>query len=388
MRKVMEDTSIDVVSIATPNHWHALAAVWAIQADKDVYVEKPVSHNVVEGRRIVEAARKRQKIVQTGTQARSHQAVIEAIQHVHSGGIGEVKFARAVCYNPRGPIGPRGKYDIPASIDYNLWAGPAPDKPLTRPRLHYDWHWQWHTGNGDLGNQGIHQMDIARWGLGIDHLGDSVLSFGGRFGYEDAGETANSQVSIHNFGDKRIVFEVRGLKSEAPPKSNNTKIGVVFEGTEGKVVVPNHYSVAFALTPDGELKKKFTGGGDHIGNFLAAVKSRKTEELTADILEGHLSSALCHLGNISYNLGDAVTPKEAAERLAGNEPALEIFQGLSNHLNEHAVDLEKAKLKLGPHLTLNGKDEVFTNPALSAKANPMLTREYRKGFVLPELKDV
>ncbi|MFN0199794.1 MAG: Gfo/Idh/MocA family oxidoreductase, partial [Planctomycetaceae bacterium] len=162
LREAFEKTEIDIVSIATPNHWHALAAIWAIQAGKDVYVEKPVSHNVSEGRRIVQAARKHQKIVQTGTQCRSMQGTREAIEFVKSGMIGEVKLARGLCYKNRPSIGARGVYDVPPGIDYNIWLGPAPEVQLSRPRFHYDWHWQWDYGNGDLGNQGIHQMDIAR----------------------------------------------------------------------------------------------------------------------------------------------------------------------------------------------------------------------------------
>ncbi|MCA9219603.1 MAG: Gfo/Idh/MocA family oxidoreductase, partial [Planctomycetales bacterium] len=215
IRKVLEDKSVDIVSIATPNHWHALGAIWAIQAGKDVYVEKPVSHNVSEGRRIVDAARKYGKICQTGTQCRSNSGVMDAVQYVLDGGIGKLKVARGLCYKRRGSIGERGNYKPPTSVNYDLWLGPAPMAPVTRPQFHYDWHWQWAYGNGDLGNQGIHQMDIARAGIGVDQLCNAVISYGGRFGYEDAGETANTQVVIHDYGDKALVFEVRGLKTDS-----------------------------------------------------------------------------------------------------------------------------------------------------------------------------
>ena len=190
LRTVLEDKSIDIVSIATPNHLHSLQAIWAIQAGKDVYVEKPVSHNVSEGRRVVEAARKYEKICQTGTQSRSNPGMIQAIDFIREGKIGAVKVARGLCYKPRGSIGPKGEYEIPKNINYDLWSGPAPILPLTRKNLHYDWHWIWAYGNGDLGNQGIHQMDIARWGLGVNAISDTVFSYGGRLSYEDAGETA------------------------------------------------------------------------------------------------------------------------------------------------------------------------------------------------------
>jgi predicted dehydrogenase len=210
LRKAFENKEIDAVTIATPNHWHALAAIWAMQAGKDVYVEKPVSHNVSEGRRIVEVARKEGKICQTGTQCRSMKGTIDAIKFVHDGKIGAVKLARGLCYKSRPSIGAAGHFSPPEGLDYNIWAGPAPMSEVTRKQFHYDWHWQWNWGNGDLGNQGIHQMDIARWGLGVNHIGESVLSYGGRLSYEDAGETANTQVNIHGDGDKTLVFEVRG----------------------------------------------------------------------------------------------------------------------------------------------------------------------------------
>src|SRR6185295_7835336 len=205
--KLLEDKSIDAVSIATPNHWHALAAIWAMQAGKDVYVEKPVSHNVSEGRRIVQVARKTGRICQGGTQNRSNGALAEAVDYMRDGKLGEVKLARSIVYGRRGSIGGPVTCEIPASVDYNLWAGPAPLVPLARSKFHYDWHWVWNTGNGELGNNNIHSLDICRWGLGLSGLGRSVISYGGRFGYTDAGETPNTQVCIFDFGDKTIVSE-------------------------------------------------------------------------------------------------------------------------------------------------------------------------------------
>lgn len=377
-QKAFEDKSIDFVSIATPNHWHALSAIWAIQAGKDVYLEKPVSHNVSEGRRVVQAARKHNKIVQTGTQCRSTEATKAAVEFVRSGEIGEVKLARGLCYKRRGPIGPTGKYEVPKSVDYNLWTGPAELQPLTRPKLHYDWHWQWNTGNGDLGNQGIHQMDICRWGLGVDGIGQGVLSYGGRFGYEDAGETANTQVSIHDYGDKQIVFEVRGLETD---KLRGAHVGVIFYGTKGYVVMTS-YTAGAAFDPDGKLIKKFSGGDDHFGNFIAAVKSRNHEDLAADIEEGHYSSALCHLGNISMNLGDLVTGAQAKERFQGDKESRETFERFSEHLAKNSVDLNKTKLRMGKQLAIDPQAEVFQGE-FAEQANPLLTREYRKGFVVP-----
>src|SRR6266496_725072 len=212
MRKLMENKNIDVISIATPNHWHALAAIWAIQAGKDVYLEKPVSHNVWEGRKVVEAARKYKKIVQTGTQSRSSFAIKQAVEWVQAGNLGKLRIARGLCYKPRPSIGKAGgPQPVPAGVDYDLWCGPAPMDPIRRKRFHYDWHWIWNYGCGDLGNQGIHQMDISRWFLGVDELSPRILSLGGRLGYDDDGETANTQIIYHDYPNAPLIFEVRGL---------------------------------------------------------------------------------------------------------------------------------------------------------------------------------
>jgi len=381
LRKMLEDKSIDIVSIATPNHWHALAAIWAIQAGKDVYVEKPVSHNVSEGRRIVQAARKHNKIVQTGTQSRSAPGVRAAIDYVHSCKIGDVKLARGLCYKKRASIGPKGIYDVPKTVDYSLWLGPAPEKPPARKQFHYDWHWFWDYGNGDLGNQGIHQMDMCRWGLGVNDIGTSVISYGGRLGYEDSGETANTQVSIHEYpGGKRLVFEVRGLPTEP---LRGASVGVIFYGSEGSVVIPTGTS-GVVFDRSGKQVTMFSGKQDpHWENFINAVRSRKPETLNAEILEGHRSSALCHLGNISYRLGEVVTGHEAGERLEADKETAETFERFRQHLAANKVMIENAKtVRFGRKLTIDPKHEVFTGSHAS-DANVFLSREYRAPFVVP-----
>eukprot|EP00913_Durusdinium_trenchii_P022827 g21431.t1 len=383
IRKMLDDKSINLVTIATPNHWHALGAIWAIQHGKDVYCEKPVSHNVSEGRRIVQAARKHKKIVQTGTQCRSMGGTIKAIEFVKAGKIGEVNLARGLCYKPRGSIGPRGTYEPPKSVDFNMWLGPAPMAKLTRPKLHYDWHWQWAYGNGDLGNQGIHQMDICRWGLGVSGLGDRVVSYGGRLGYVDAGETANTQVSVHDYRNKRLVFEVRGLNTKA---LLGAKVGVIFYGSKGYVVLTS-YTGGAAFDPDGKIIEKFAGDGDHFGNFVDAVRSRKHTDLHADIEEGHFSSALCHLGNVSYRMGSEVSFEEAADRLGKDEESQKTYGRVTDHLRENNVDPAKSKIQFGQLLTLDGSKEIVTG-ALASKANPWLSREYRKGFAVPGANEV
>src|SRR2546422_5159278 len=220
IRKLLESKNVDAVSIATPNHWHALGSIWAIQAGKDVYVEKPVSHNVSEGRRIVEFARKYDKMVQTGTQSRSSiQGIKAAVAWIREGNLGKIKVARGLCYKPRGSIGKvDGPQPIPANIDYDLWCGPALKLPLMRKKLHYDWHWVWNTGCGDLGNQGIHEMDVARWFLGAMELSPRVFAVGGRLGYVDDGETPNTMLIYHDYPDAPLIFEVRGLPSERGSK--------------------------------------------------------------------------------------------------------------------------------------------------------------------------
>jgi len=380
IRKVLEDDSVDIVSIATPNHWHALGAIWAIQAGKDVYVEKPVSHNVTEGRRIVEAARKYGKICQTGTQSRSNPGMQQVIKAVQDGKIGKVKVARGLCYKRRGSIGERGKYDVPDSVNYDLWTGPAEMQPLTRPKLHYDWHWQWPYGNGDLGNQGIHQMDLARWGLNVNELSRGVISYGGRFGYDDAGDTANTQVVVHDYGDSSLVFEVRGLNTD---DYRGAKIGVIFEGTDGYAVLPS-YSSGTIFDKDGNKVQSYGGGGDHFGNFLTAVRSRNHEDLNADIEEGHLSSALCHMGNISYRLGDLLNAQECLERMASVDTAENVKATMERflaHLRDNKVRVEGDVVRTGNFLAFNPKTETFVS---NDDADAMLTREYRAPFVVPE----
>jgi predicted dehydrogenase len=379
LRRIMDDKDIDVVSIATPNHWHALAAIWALQAGKDVYVEKPVSHNVWEGRQIVDFARHYKRIVQTGTQSRSNDGMRQTLDFLHEGKIGKVNLARGLCYkdgNRHPGLGPATNTPIPEEVDYNLWLGPAPEKPLTRKRLHYDWHWFWDYGNGDLGNQGIHEMDKARWGLGKTTLCNAVMSIGGRFLWNDCGETANAQLCFFDYGDSQLIFEVRNIPSKDLLKA---KVGNIWYGSDGYVVSTNYQSGA-AFTPKGELIQKFNGGGDHYANFIKAVKSRKSADLTADIEEGHLSSALCHLGNISYLLGKEQKRSDLAA-LDLTKDGRESLELMMEHLKENKVQIDDVPIRVGPKLAFDPKAERFVN---NAPADKLLTRDYRKGFVVPD----
>jgi len=376
LRKIFDDSAVDTVSIAAPNHWHGLAAVWAMQSGKDVYVEKPVSHNLVEGRRMVQAARKFNRICQGGTQNRSAGALKGAAEFLREGKLGEVKLARTIVYGRRGSIGPKTTCDVPPRCDLNLWLGPAVQDPPNRKNLHYDWHWVWDTGNGELGNNNIHYVDICRWLLGLEGLGDSVLSIGGRLGYDDAGETPSTQMTVHRYGQQTIIQEVRGLKSE--PFSEQFKSGYVIYGTEGFI------ADGALFDPDGVLVRKFEGPGDnHFANFIAAVRSRDRQLLNAEIEQGHLSTGLCHVANISHRLGESAVVADIASHLSGDnyhEETKATFDRMVAHLGENGVDLERTPLTLGQHLAIDSASERFVD---NDAATALLARQYRKPFSLP-----
>lgn len=381
LRKVLEDKAVDVVFIASPNHWHSLSAIWAMQAGKDVYVEKPVSHNVVEGRRMVQAARKLGRICQGGTQNRARGSLAEAVKYMSEGKLGEVKLAKSIIYGGRGSIGGPVECAMPPRCDYNLWAGPAPLEKLTRPKFHYDWHWFWNTGSGEIGNNNVHSLDICRWGLGVTGLGRSVLSYGGRLGYTDVAETPNSQVGIFDFGDKTIISETRGLKSA--PFHPAIKSMWFFYGSEGIIADTSLYD------PKGNLVRAFEGKSEnHFANFLNAVRSRRQEDLKAEIEEGHQSSALCHIANISYRLGAQTSVNDIAKHLGDikvHDDVQETLERTRHYLVDAGVELDKTKLTLGQHLRVDGGKESFLD---NAAANALLGREYRAPFLLPKESEI
>ena len=385
IRKLLENKEIDAISTATPNHWHALITIWACQAGKDVYCEKPVSHNVSEGRRMVEAARKYNRIVQTGTQSRSSQSLKDAVAWVRAGNLGKIKVSRGLCYKPRGSIGKvTSPTPIPESIDYDLWCGPAEKLPLNRAKLHYDWHWVWNTGCGDLGNQGIHQMDIARWFLGEMELSPRIISVGGRLGYIDDGETPNTQIIFHDYEKAPLIFEVRGLPMKKGAKDMDKykggSVAVIIECEGGYVLVPS-YTSATAYDKDGKEVQKWSGTSSHHGNFFDAMRSRKHTDLNADILQGHLSSALCHTGNISYRLGKKQAQGVIKEQLKAERDGLVTFDRMAAHLAANEVDIDLDNVTLGSFLQMDPKTERFPG---NAAANQLLTRKYRAPFIVPE----
>jgi len=387
MRAMLESDLVDVVAIATPNHWHSLASIWALQAGKHVYVEKPLSHDLYEGRVLVETAAKSGLVVQHGTQARTATATREAMEYLHSGALGRVKFARALCYKRRDSIGQVGAPQAaPKSCDYKLWCGPAGQHELTRANLHYDWHWNFATGNGDLGNQGVHQMDIARWGLGVDHLPAHVMSLGGRVGYVDDGNTPNTMLSLFDYGEQQLLFEVRGLKT---PGYRNASIGVVFECEQGYLVSASYTKVQ-AFDRDGQVLQTFQGNQNHFEQFIAAVRAGDPDLVNASPLEGHLSSALCHLGNISYQVGETkpLDKMEGAFAQFANGQAVEIgaesLARMHEHLSENGLDLSKAQGRIGPMLRFNAKSERFEGPHAD-QANARLRKPSAEGFEVPDL---
>jgi len=310
-RRLLDDKSIDAVVNATPNHWHALVAVMACQAGKDVYTEKPASHNVVEGRRMVEAARKYKRVVQMGTQRRSMTHVKDAVAYVHSGDLGSVGMARAWMTKKREPIGFGKPGPVPPGVDYAMWQGPAPDRPFMSNHFHYNWHWFWNWGNGELGNNGIHGLDVARWGLGVD-APLTVASSGGKFVFDDDQEVPDTQVVCWEFPRSCLVWENRMW---SPRGLEKVGFGIAFFGNKGTLVVDE--SGWHVEDPDGKTPEKPVGGkatnglAAHVGNFLECVQTR--EKPNADIETGHLSTRLCHLGNIAHRVGRKLTFDPARE---------------------------------------------------------------------------
>ncbi|HXX92226.1 MAG TPA: Gfo/Idh/MocA family oxidoreductase [Planctomycetota bacterium] len=373
-RKMLEDKSIDAMSVATCNHTHTLLSLTGCQAGKHVYVEKPLSHNVWEGRKLVEAARKYGRVVQHGTQSRSSGALRRALGWAQGGALGKIKVSRGLCYKLRPSIKHTPEEPVPPGVNYDLWLGPAPLRPFTKNRFHYNWHWHWDYGNGDIGNQGVHEIDIARWALGKNELPKKVISIGGRFGYEDDGETPNTQIALFDYGDSILIFEVRGLPTEG---YKGVKVGDVIHCEKGYLVGPK------AFDADGkEIKVEGPDapGGDHFRNFIDTVKGGRREDQRADVLEGHLSASLCHLANVSYRLGEkqGFSKKDPFGSYSdGNET----FERMCAHLKAEGVDLDRAQLQVGKTLSIDTAAETIVG---DSKAAGMLTREYRKPYVVPD----
>ena len=333
LRRVFDDHDIDAVSIATPDHWHALASIWACQAGKHVYVEKPVSHTIWEGRKIVEAARRYNRVVSAGMQNRSIAGVREAIRFLHEGKLGRIYMAKGICFKPRDSIGRKSDAPVPPGVHYDLWLGPAPFRPFNPNRFHYNWHWFWDYGCSDMGNQGPHQMDIARWGMNRQVHPKKIHCAGGYFAFDSDQETPNTQIATFEYEDGAIIqFEVRGLYTNS---EDGIIIGNLFFGSLGWMRLDgNEWKTFFGrknepgpfYSNDKEksadpMNLSGTASGNHFENFIEAVRANDPMHLTADIAEGHLSTAMCHLGNISNRLGRQLVFDSNAERFEGDDIA-------------------------------------------------------------------
>ena len=386
IRKALEDKELNAVSVATPNHWHSLITIWACQAGTDVYVEKPCSHNIHEGRIAVETARKYKRIVQHGTQSRSSQGWENLAALARSGKLGKLLVSRGLCYkdggtggSTRGDIGHKPFKTPPAQLDFNIWLGPAPEQPYHENLVHYRWHWFWDFGNGDIGNQGVHQMDIARWLIPGAAWPKSVISFGGRYANNDQGQTPNALVCIYDYGDTQLIFETRGLKS---PAFRGEKVGNILHFEEGIVAGGKFYPKGQG---DGQAVPKVEAerrrGGDHFANFIECVRNRDQSKLHADIEVGHVSAGLCHLGNISYRLGKPASYDPSLGKIAGNEFATDALTRMADHLKDDGIKFDGKNLMVGRKLEFDGKAERFV---ADDAANELLSRKYRAPFTVPE----
>jgi predicted dehydrogenase len=341
-RKTLEDKTIHAVTVASPNHWHALMTVWACQAGKDVYVEKPATHNIHEGRKMIEAAYKYNRIVQHGVQLRSSVAIREAIQHLRDGLIGRVYMARGLVFRWRPDIGDQGITPVPPGLNYDLWCGPAPLSPFSRNLVHYNWHWHWNYGNGDVGNQGIHETDLCMWGLDVDSLPERITSMGGKFLWDDCKEVPEILTSVYHYPkEKKIIqFEVRNWCTNL---EDGAGVGNIFYGDKGYLVVRGYDTYETFLGEKREKGPSRSERGEltlHFQNWIDAMRARDMSKQNGPVQTGHLASSLAHLGNISYRLGIQLDFDPVAERFIGS-----------------------------------GENE----------ANAMLSRDYRAPYLLPEV---
>jgi predicted dehydrogenase len=387
IRQALDDKELDAVTVATCNHWHSLITIWACQAGKDVYVEKPISHNVFEGRKCVEAAKKYGRVVQHGTQGRSSGRNIRTIAAVHSGKYGQLLVSKGSASKPgqgRTSIGFKEIETPPSTLDFNLWLGPCREQPYHKNLVHYNWHWFWETGNGEIGNQGVHQMDIARWGIKDATLPTKVFSVGGRFlpGGPDQAQTPNMQLGVMEFGPTILLFEVRGLTGKHKDFPQD---------------VSNKYFTTEGMLSDGQFYPK--GGGapqkidvspapqeresDHFAAFINTMRTRKPEDNPCDAEVAHFSAALCHLPNISYRLGQTGDYDKARGAIGDNKEVVATLERIRDNCKAVGVPVDKTTYTIGPVLTFDPASERFTGDRAD-EANKLITRDYRPPFVVPQ----
>ena len=382
LRKAVDDKDLNVVTIATCNHTHSLLTIWAAQAGKDVYVEKPCSHNIFEGRKCVEASAKYNVLIQHGTQQRASNSRALMLAALNSGKYGKLKIAKGYCCKPRWTIGYKPEEPPPATLNWDGWLGPAPMQPFHRNLVHYNWHWFWDTGCGDIGNQGVHEIDLCRW-MTQKTLPKSVVAFGARYvnepqkGFKDQGQTPNQQLVVYDYGDSIILFETRGLVKSDPPWPQVVEVELytdqgMIKGTE--------------FTPYGSDKPvkieaeypRFSGSV--FQNFIDCVRSRE-RKLFADIQEAHYSAALCHLGNISYRLGETA-PVDSIKKTFGDDPIVQkAVSDVMKNTTDALPELKDPQWTLGPKLDFDPAKEKFVN---NAEADKLLTRDYRTPYIVSE----
>jgi predicted dehydrogenase len=396
LRRVFDDKNIDAVVVAVPNHWHALATVWACQAGKDVYVEKPFCYNIWEGRQMVAAARKYGRMVQVGTQNRSSPVLRQAFDALSGGELGTIRSAHALVYRPREGIGKVATpTPVPETVDYDIWCGPSPKGPLMRRQLDYEWHWFWETGNGEMGNNGIHVIDICRWALGKSQTPPRAISIGGRFAFDDCGQTANTQVAFLDYSPAPIICEVRNVRAGKSAdaigkfRNLNNSAGVVID-CEGGYFAGEAPTGAF-FDKDGKKIKDFPDDGSsqrlevlHLSNFVAAVRSRRVEDLAAGAVVGHASAACCHMANISHRLGKNTVPEAITSSIQASHELSDAFERCRDYLAANGVDLGATPATLGPWVTYDARRERFVHD-FAAEANHLSRRDYRKPFAVPKL---
>lgn len=382
VRRLMERKDVDAFSVATMQYWHSLPTIWACETGRDVYVEKPLAHFIWEGRQMVNAARKYKRLVQVGTQARSRDTDRQAVEFIRSGQLGKIKYIVCCANKPRASIGKRATpLPIPDTLDYELWCGPARKEPIYRDRLQYDASFIWNTGDGESCNQGVHELDVARWVLGETGLPRRTMSIGGRFVFNDAGDVPNTQIACYDYPSAPVIYEVHNLLASKTSKEAPNYRGVrteTFVHCEGGAVLMH---AAKVMDNAGKTVKQFTGGERHFENFIQALRSGKREDLHADVLEGHLSTNICHAGNISYRLGRKASVAEMRAQIGDLPLFQETLDRYLAHLQAHEID--PGESTLGPWLEWDAANERFKD---NAKANEFVRGFYRKPFDVPTVK--
>ncbi len=381
VRKLMDKKDFDVVSIATMQYWHSLPTIWACQTGRHVYVEKPLAHYIWEGRQMVNAARKYDRLVQIGTQARSRVADQKSIEFIRGGSLGKIQYIVCFANKGRASIGKRSEpLPIPETLDYELWCGPARKEPIYRNQIQYDCSFTWNMGDGESCNQGVHEIDVARWLLGETTLPRRVMSLGGRFAFNDAGDVPNTQITCYDYPSAPILYEVHNMRAgkntNAMPNFRGQAVDTCVQCEGGYVMM--HSGQVY--DKENKLIKEFSRSEDHFANFIRAVRSGKRSDLNADILEGHLSTNICHAGNISYRLGKKAPAQEIRDRIGNMPPFVEMFDRYLDHLKAHEID--PGETTLGPWLEADGDKEGFRN---NAQANELVKGFYREPFQVPEV---